>query len=60
MSWRSARFFNSLDNDQVLELRKQATAAGINLPGLDDAAEKAEAATAVGYADNSEPLPAIS
>ena len=39
-------FFNSLHNEQVLELRKQATAAGIDLPGLDDAAEKAEAATA--------------
>ena len=41
----------------MLELRKQATAAGIDLPGLDDAAEKAEAVTtAVGY-DADEPLP---
>ena len=58
MTYRlGSAFFNSLDNEQVLELRKQATAAGINLPGLDDAAEKAEAAsTAVGY-DTDEPLP---
>lgn len=41
-----AAFFNSLDQEQVLELQKQATAAGIQIPGLYDAAEKAT--TAVG------------
>ena len=47
-------FFNSLDKEQVLELQRQATAAGIQIPGLADAAEKAS--TAVGY-DSDEPLP---
>lgn len=44
-----AAFFNSLDKEQVLELQKQATAAGIDLPGLDDAAAS--------YGDNDEPTP---
>ena len=48
-----AAFFNSLDKEQVLELQRQAKAAGIDVPGLDDAA------SAVGY-DGDEPLPQVS
>lgn len=51
MSYKlGSAFFNSLDKEQVLELQKQAKAAGLTVPGLD------EAATAAGY-DEADPLP---
>ena len=55
MTYRlGSAFFSSLDGEQILELKKQATAAGLNVPGLDDAAE--QASTAAGY-NEQDPLP---